>query len=208
MFTANPVSGARDEMVVHAAWGLGEAMVGGLVTPDTLLLDKATGDIKHQDMASKRVMTVGVPTGTAERPVPDAQQTQAAELARAGVTIEQLYGQPMDIEWAFHDGQLALLQARPITALPEPPAPRLEWTLPNPKEQRHRAPPRPSLAAVRDARRARLEPRDAGADGNGQPAGPDARRDDRHDQRLRLLRHHHDDRPAQAPAPAATAASY
>jgi hypothetical protein len=140
MFTANPVSGARDEVVVNAAWGLGEAIVSGLVTPDTFVLDKSTGAIKHQDVASKQVMTVGTTTGTAEQPVPAAQQTrpvlsasQAAVLARAGATIEQLYGQPMDVEWAFHGGTLALLQARPITALPEPPAPPLEFRLPDPK---------------------------------------------------------------------------
>ncbi|HYW89508.1 MAG TPA: PEP/pyruvate-binding domain-containing protein, partial [Chloroflexota bacterium] len=140
MFTANPVSGARDEVVVNAAWGLGEAIVSGLVTPDTLVLDKSTGAIKHQDVASKQVMTVGTTNGTAEQPVPAAQQTrpvlsasQAAELVRAGVRIEQLYGQPMDVEWAFHGGTLALLQARPITALPEPPAPPLEFRLPDPK---------------------------------------------------------------------------
>src|SRR5215471_8318329 len=140
MFTANPVSGARDEVVVNAAWGLGEAIVSGLVTPDTLVLEKSTVAIKHQDVASKQVMTVGTTNGTAEQPVPAAQQTrpvlsasQAAELARAGVRIEQLYGRPMDVEWAFHGGTLALLQARPITALPEPPAPPLEFRLPNPK---------------------------------------------------------------------------
>ncbi|MBV9326761.1 MAG: phosphoenolpyruvate synthase [Chloroflexi bacterium] len=140
MFTANPVSGARDEVVVNAAWGLGEAIVSGLVTPDTLVLDKSTGAIKHQDVASKQVMTVGTASGTTEQPVPAAQQTrpvlsasQAAELASAGVRIEQLYGQPMDVEWAFRGGTLALLQARPITALPEPPAPPLEFRLPDPK---------------------------------------------------------------------------
>ena len=48
------------------------------------------------------------------------QPQQAAELARLGVQIEQLYGLPMDIEWALHDGRFFILQARPITALPEP----------------------------------------------------------------------------------------
>ena len=46
LFTANPINGRRDEMVINAAWGLGEAIVGGLVSPDTIIADKATG--KHR----------------------------------------------------------------------------------------------------------------------------------------------------------------
>jgi pyruvate,water dikinase len=140
LFTANPVSGARTEAVINAAWGLGEAIVSGLVTPDTVVVDKATGAIKQQDVATKQVMTVGTANGTTEQDVPVAQQTravlspsQAAELARLGSRVEALYGQPMDIEWAIHNGSLAVLQARPITALPEPAPPPLEWTLPNEK---------------------------------------------------------------------------
>ena len=63
---------------------------------------------------------------------------QAAELARIGVQIEDFYGQPMDIEWALHDGHVSVVQARPITALPEPATGSqvtraAEWKLPNPK---------------------------------------------------------------------------
>ena len=82
-------------------------------------------------------MTVRTEDGTAEQPVPDALKNipvlsdeQAAELARLGVQIEDLYGMPMDIEWALADGEFAILQARPITALPEAP---VEWIRPNPK---------------------------------------------------------------------------
>ena len=137
MFTANPLNGRRDQAVINAAWGLGEAIVSGTVTPDTITIDKHTEHIVHQQIAEKMVMTMRTPDGTQERPVPGGlkkkpvlSQTQAAELAKLGAQIEGLYGQPMDIEWALSDGKFALVQARPITSLPEPP---LDWTSPNPK---------------------------------------------------------------------------
>src|SRR5438552_429862 len=154
LFTANPLTGARDQVMINAAWGLGEAIVGGQVTPDTVIVDKANGTIIEQNISEKDVMTVmtgRTGEGTHEEPVPADQRTravlgpaQAAELARIGVQIEDLYGQPMDIEWALHDGRVSIVQARPITALPEPAAaPQVtvesgfirssEWKLPNPK---------------------------------------------------------------------------
>jgi pyruvate,water dikinase len=136
LFTANPVTGARDQIMINAAWGLGEAIVGGQVTPDTIIVAKQTGAIASQDIAPKDVMTVRVSGGTREERVPAEkrmraalQPAQAAELARLGAEIEQLYGQPMDIEWAMCDKRIFILQARPITALPESRA-TLEWKLP------------------------------------------------------------------------------
>ncbi|MEW5869616.1 MAG: PEP/pyruvate-binding domain-containing protein [Chloroflexota bacterium] len=159
LFTANPVNGRRDQAMISAAWGLGEAVVGGLVTPDNLVVDKTSGEVLQRDTADKQVMTVRVNGGTHEEPVPDAlrqvpvlSDAAAAELARLGVQIEQLYQMtaglpvPMDIEWAWLDGAFAILQARPITALPEPPAavpaeyaPPAEWPLPRPNSQCIRA---------------------------------------------------------------------
>jgi len=153
MFTANPVTGARDQATISAAWGLGEAVVGGLVTPDALTVDKATSAVLTRETAHKQVMTVRVDGGTQEQPVPEAltdapvlDDAQAAELAQLGVQIETLYGMPMDVEWALADGAFAIVQARPITALPpeaalpepELPAPA-EWPMPNPKGQYMRA---------------------------------------------------------------------
>jgi pyruvate,water dikinase len=136
LFTANPVTGARDELVINAAWGLGEAIVSGRVTPDTIVIDKQTGAITSQQIASKEVMTVCLRDGTREEPVSEGKQqhaalqaAQSAELARLGVKIEQLYGQPMDIEWALLGGHIFIVQARPVTALPEWRAP-LEWKTP------------------------------------------------------------------------------
>jgi pyruvate,water dikinase len=136
MFTADPVSGTRDRIVINAAWGLGEAIVGGLVTPDTFVVDKASGAVRSRTIAEKAVLTVPTGRGTREEPVPAGwrkqpalRATQVAELARLGRRIEALYGQPMDVEWALAKGRLAVLQARPITALPDAP-PSLTWDLP------------------------------------------------------------------------------
>lgn len=136
LFTANPLTGARDQVMINAAWGLGEAIVGGQVTPDTLIVNKQTGALVSQVIADKAVMTVRVTGGTREEAVPAAKRTQpalqpaqAAELARLGVQIEQQDGQPMDIEWALAAGRIYILQARPITALSEPQV-TLDWPLP------------------------------------------------------------------------------
>src|SRR5438034_2153972 len=105
LFTANPLTGARDQVMINSAWGLGEAIVGGLVTPDTVVVDRASGAITEQEINKKDVMTVRTREGTHEEPVPAERRAQAvlspaqaAELARIGVQIEDLYGQPMDIE--------------------------------------------------------------------------------------------------------------
>jgi pyruvate,water dikinase len=144
LFTANPLTGARDQALINAAWGLGEAIVSGQVTPDTVVVDKASGAIAEQTIGEKDVMTVRTYEGTREEPVPTDWRTeavlstaQAAELARIGVQIENLYGRPMDIEWALQSGKIFIVQARPITALPEratqsQSAQAAEWQLPNP----------------------------------------------------------------------------
>jgi pyruvate,water dikinase len=141
LFTANPMTGARDQMMLNAARGLGEAIVGGQVTPDTIVVAKQTGALVSQEITRKEVMTVLVSGGTREEPVPAEKRTrpalqpaQVAELVRLGAKIEQLYGQPMDIEWAMCQQRIFILQARPITALPEPRA-TLEWKLPRAGER-------------------------------------------------------------------------
>jgi len=137
LFTANPINGRRDETVINAAWGLGQAIVGGLVSPDTIVVDKATGQIKKVDVAEKTIITVLTQSGTTEVPLDDARRRspvlQAAEVARlVDIThkIEDFYGRPQDIEWCYAKGDFYIVQSRPITALPETP---IEWIPPNPK---------------------------------------------------------------------------
>jgi phosphohistidine swiveling domain-containing protein len=147
LFTVNPVTGQREQAMVSAAWGLGEAVVGGLVTPDTLTVEKTTGRVLSRDTADKEVMTVRVNGSTEEQTVPDnlrrapvLDDRTAAELVQFGTQIETLYEQPMDIEWTLTGGQIHIVQARPITALPEPEAtPPIDWSLPDPKGRYMRA---------------------------------------------------------------------
>lgn len=145
LFTANPLTGSHEQIMINTAWGLGEAIVGGQVTPDTVLVDKVSKKIIEQQISEKSVMTVRTSEGTREEPVPLDRRTQAvlnaaqaAELARIGIQIEDLYGQPMDIEWTLYQNRFFIVQARPITALPETTVvaqakSEVEWKLPNPK---------------------------------------------------------------------------
>jgi pyruvate,water dikinase len=137
LFTANPINGRRDEMVINAAWGLGEAIVGGQVSPDTIVADKATGKVKKVEVAEKTVITVLTESGTREESLNDARrrsqvlkETQVTELVSIARRIEDFYGRPQDIEWCHADGNFYIVQSRPITALPEAP---IEWAPPDPK---------------------------------------------------------------------------
>ena len=136
LFTVNPVNGARDEVVIDAAWGLGEAIVGGLVTPDHLVLAKNSGHLKEANIANKTIMTVRTAVGTTEQPVSPIRQhrrvlndAEAAQLAALGCRIEAHYMMPMDIEWCRAGRRFYIVQARPITALPPEPA---AWNTPGP----------------------------------------------------------------------------
>ncbi|MBT2408827.1 PEP/pyruvate-binding domain-containing protein [Streptomyces sp. ISL-21] len=127
MFTVDPLGGRADRLVVNAAWGLGEAVVSGLVTPDTLLVDRTSLAVVEERIAAKEVMTVPTAEGTAEQPVPaDLREApvlsapEAGELARLGLAIEELYGEPRDVEWAREAGSFRILQARPITTVAAP----------------------------------------------------------------------------------------
>jgi pyruvate,water dikinase len=124
LFTAHPVTGARGEVHINAAWGLGEAVVSGQVTPDAIVIDKATGRVLQHKIGDKAVMTVRTDEGTRTEPVPAERRRaavlsaeEAAELARIGARIEDVYGQPMDVEWARAGGRFFILQARPITTM-------------------------------------------------------------------------------------------
>lgn len=129
MFTVNPLTGARDELVINAAWGLGEAVVGGHVTPDTLIVDKTTGEIRDLVVAEKTVMTAATSDGTSEVQIDDDRRharvlddQQAQCLVDIGCRVEKHYGSPQDIEWAIRGDDIYLVQARPVTSLPEDPA--------------------------------------------------------------------------------------
>jgi len=147
LFTADPTTGRRDRIVVSAAWGLGESVVGGLVGTDDHVVDRATFAEVERRIADKAEMTVYADGGTAQAPVPADRRrapvldaAAVTELARLGARAEEHFGAPQDVEWVRADGAFALVQARPITALPEPAAPPPEtWPLPYPKGAYFRA---------------------------------------------------------------------
>lgn len=135
MFTANPVTNDRNEIMINAAWGLGEAVVSGSVTPDEYIVEKGTWKIKEKFIAKKEVMVVRNPEtgkGTVYVKVADflgpewvekqvLTEEQIVEVAKMGAKIEEHYGWPQDIEWAYDkdDGKLYIVQSRPITTLKE-----------------------------------------------------------------------------------------
>lgn len=143
LFTANPTNGRRDQAVINAAWGLGESVVDGSVTPDTLVVEKDGTSVVSRETAEKEVMTVLTENGTEEQAVPENRRHQpvldddvAAELVYYGKQIEEQYQCPMDIEWAVVDGDCTILQARPITSLPEPQTePPTDWTPSDPDRE-------------------------------------------------------------------------
>jgi rifampicin phosphotransferase len=126
MFTADPVSGDRETIVVDASSGLGEAVVSGLVTPDHYVLD-GRGLTQDYRPGRREVIVSSVPGGgVAHQPgesdhVERLPDSALADLARLGIEVAKHFGRPQDIEWAYAEGRVWLLQARPMTALPPPP---------------------------------------------------------------------------------------
>ena len=125
LFTANPATGDPNRVVIEAAYGLGEALVGGKVCPDRLVLCRDTLRVVEQQINRKSVKIVlqegggvcqrDVETGEQEQPcLSDALIQRLGEEAQA---VERLFTGPQDIEWAASDGRVFLLQSRPITAL-------------------------------------------------------------------------------------------
>ncbi|MCC7559749.1 MAG: phosphoenolpyruvate synthase [Methanobacterium sp.] len=125
MFTVHPSTG-EEKILIEGAWGLGEAVVSGTVTPDTYWLDKATGEILQQQISEKNIMFQKKSENgqTVQVPVPDdlknkqvldtAELTQLVEL---GKRIQGHYQFPQDTEWAIEDGKIYMLQSRPVTTL-------------------------------------------------------------------------------------------
>ena len=124
IFSANPITGSRDEIMINASWGLGESIVGGTVTPDTFVVRKSDQAITSRTIADKQHMTVSTSGGTHEVDVPRFLRQQAAltdeqavEMTQLALTLEATMGYPVDIECAYANGELYLLQCRPITTL-------------------------------------------------------------------------------------------
>lgn len=126
MFSADPVSGRRDRIVIDGAAGLGEAVVSGLVTPDHYLLDDDGEQLEYRPGRAEVVIRRDDAGGVREEEAracdaPLLSPERLKTLAHLARTAEAHFGRPQDMEWAVAGGTVHVLQARPMTALPPAP---------------------------------------------------------------------------------------
>lgn len=123
-FTMNPITKAKDEIMIESNWGLGETVVSGKATSDLYIVDKKTWEIKDKTIANKEHSYVQAEGGggkwidvePSKAKAPTLTSEMVKELCRVAQIIEAHYGYPQDIEWAFEKGQLYILQARKARA--------------------------------------------------------------------------------------------
>ncbi|ATB33473.1 phosphoenolpyruvate synthase [Melittangium boletus] len=131
LFTADPITGRRGTVSIDAGFGLGEALVSGLINADLYKVDKETGALLDVQVGDKALAIRPRPEGgTWEEHLPESMRRARAlddaavrELVSLGTRIEKHYGKPQDIEWCIEAGRLYVVQTRPITSLyplPEP----------------------------------------------------------------------------------------
>ncbi len=125
MFSSHPSTG-EPITIIEGAWGLGETVVSGSVSPDYYVVDKKSRNIKERKIATKNVMHTKDPkTGkTIDIPVPADKKNakvldddEILKLVEFGDLLEELYGIPQDIEWAIKNKEIFILQSRPITTI-------------------------------------------------------------------------------------------
>ncbi len=125
MFSVNPVTNDKQQIVIEAAWGLGDYIVQGVVTPDHYVVKKDGFTIHSRLVSDQTVMEVyKYPSGVKKVKVKPAlvnkaklTDDQIIKLARIGAAIQKHYYFPQDMEWALEDGALYIVQSRPITTL-------------------------------------------------------------------------------------------
>jgi len=126
MFTLNPMNGDPSKISIDAAWGLGEAVVSGVVTPDLFLVDKVTMEILEKKVGAKQVEFVVSRDSVVEMKTPADMRgvlcltdDEVTELGKVGKALEKAFGRPQDIEWAMEtdrgNSTIFVLQARPET---------------------------------------------------------------------------------------------
>ncbi len=142
LFTANPATGERSEMIINASFGLGEAVVGGQVTPDTYTVDRETMKATDTIIGAKEQKIVA--DGEQGTRLEDIAEEERGSSSLSDEAIEELVtlalkaeahfgGVPQDVEWAYSDGKLFMLQSRPITNLPPQPI-DVVWEPPPPAQ--------------------------------------------------------------------------
>ncbi|MFE9324988.1 phosphoenolpyruvate synthase [Nocardia sp. NPDC052278] len=128
-FTADPATGRRDRVVIDAARGQGEVVVSGATEPDNYILDADGPTLLETRSGHQSFAIVAGPDGDrrielteGEAEVPVLDEQQVVEVARLALTVQKHHGTPQDVEWAYDEDTLWLVQARPITTLPDYPA--------------------------------------------------------------------------------------
>lgn len=123
-FTAHPVTKDRNQMVIEAGYGLGEAIVGGMITPDIYIIDKKELKILDKNISEQEMEIIKGKKGTRETKIPKIKagkqklsDKQIIDLAKICAGIESHYKKPQDIEWAFEKNKFYITQSRPITTL-------------------------------------------------------------------------------------------
>lgn len=140
-FTVDPVTGAREELVIIASWGLGEAVVSGLVEPDEFHVRKSDCALLQQQLGGKQYRVLAeqgvsrlVQTREDERAKLSLSEEQLRELAGLLIRLEQHFGTPQDVEWCHDGANFWILQSRPVTGAAPPRGPDIEWTRANFRE--------------------------------------------------------------------------
>ncbi len=123
-FTVHPVTEDRDQMIIEAGFGLGEAIVGGKITPDTYVVSKKNKKILDKNISEQNIRIVRGGSGVKEIKVPKKMtkkqklsDPQILKLTDTCINIEKHYKKPQDIEWALEKGKFYIVQSRPITTL-------------------------------------------------------------------------------------------
>jgi pyruvate,water dikinase len=120
MFTVNPLTNDRSEISIEAAYGLGQPVVSGELTPDQYIIKKNNWDISYKFIAKQTwQFTLGgnTPVSNAYQDAQKMDDKKVVELAKIGERVEKHYGMPMDIEWGMENKKLYIVQARPVTTL-------------------------------------------------------------------------------------------
>jgi pyruvate,water dikinase len=118
LFTRDPLDPTGKQMLIESAWGLGELVVSGRISPDRFHVNRETLAVVREEITKKHLCVAadGVRDVAPHlRSLPSLDPDQLRQLAELGLRVEQYYGAPRDIEWAIADGKLWLLQARPMT---------------------------------------------------------------------------------------------
>jgi pyruvate,water dikinase len=120
MFTANPLTNDREEVSVEAAYGLGQPVVSGELTPDQYIVNKKSEKIVSRFVARQTwqlTLAGSTPVAKGHQNLQKLSNKKIIELANIGINIEKHYGNPQDIEWGIESGKIYIVQSRPVTTL-------------------------------------------------------------------------------------------